>query len=506
MNKKIPQFKKNLRDFFISRLNPCYTCMNSFPRIIGMKRHLPFWFKLLYGSGDWGLSSIGMMRSIFYAIYLTDVVGIEARLASFGALAGILWDAVNDPIIGILSDRLQTKWGRRRPFLLWFAFPFGLSFVILWSAPNWESQIALLIYVTLSFMVSDTFITLVAVPYYSLTPELTQDYDERTTLSSFRTVFQLLAAMTVVIAAPMIVDAVINSGGSQQQGFILTGSIFGAIGALPLFLIGLIVREKYTPDKQEDLPFRETLRIAWKNIPFRYAAGIYMFNWSAVDMIAITFPFFLLYWVAQGDLLAKVTIFGIDFALESAFFGIMMLVCILFVPFWLWLAHTRNKHEAYILGMSLWIIVQGMIFAIQPGEINYLLLIAALAGIGVSAAYILPDSILPDVIEWDELRTRRRQEGIYYGLRTLIRKLTGALVIFLTLQILGWSGYQAPPDGVTQYTQPNSVLFMIRMMVSFMGAAILLGTILIAWSYPLSREKYMRIQKLLKRRREEIIK
>jgi GPH family glycoside/pentoside/hexuronide:cation symporter len=173
------------------------------------------------------------------------------------------------------------------------------------------------------------------------------------------------------------------------------------------------------------------------------------------------------------------------------------------VPFWLWLARTRNKREAYILGMIFWVIVQGLIFTIQPGETNYLLFLAALAGIGVSAAYILPDSILPDVIEWDELRTRRRQEGIYYGIRTLIRKLTGALVIFLTLQVLGWSGYQSPPDGVTQFTQPDSALIAIRLMVSFFGAIILAGTIGLAWLYPLSRVKYERIQKLLRRRREE---
>ncbi len=128
--------------------------------------------------------------------------------------------------------------------------------------------------------------------------------------------------------------------------------------------------------------------------------------------------------------------------------------------------------------------------------------IAALAGIGVSAAYILPDSILPDVIEWDELRTRRRQEGVYYGIRTLIRKLTGALVIFLALQILGWTGYQAPPDGAVQFTQPASALLAIRLMVSFAGAIILAGTIILAWSYPLSREKYARIEKLLRTRRE----
>ena len=470
-----------------------------------MSKKLPFWLKTLYGSGDWGIASISMMRSIFYAIYLTDVVGIEPRLASLGALVGIVWDAVNDPIIGMLSDRVKSKLGRRRPFLLWFAFPFGLSFVMLWSAPNWDSQVALLIYVTLAFMISDTLTTLVSVPYYSLTPELTQNYDERTSLSSFRSVFQLLSAMVVVVSAPMIVDAVIQGGGSQQQGFLTAGAVFGAIGSLPLFLIGLFVRERFSEDsqEQEELSFRETLKLAWQNVPFRYAVGIYMFNWSAVDMVSITFPFFLLYWVAQGDLLAKINILGVDLALESAFFGVLMLVCVLFVPFWLWLSKRQNKIRAYILGMAAWVIVQMLIFTIQPGETSYMLFLAGLAGIGVSAAYILPDSILPDVIEWDELRTGRRQEGIYYGIRTLIRKLTGALIIFVTLQILGWSGYQAPPDDVTLYQQPEAALFMIRLMVSFIGAAILAGTIVLAWSYPLTREKYQKIQKLVAIRRNK---
>jgi GPH family glycoside/pentoside/hexuronide:cation symporter len=301
----------------------------------------------------------------------------------------------------------------------------------------------------------------------------------------------------------MIVDAVILNGGSQQQGFIMTGAVFGAIGSLPLFFIGLFVRERFAAEEQEQevIPFSETLRLAWQNVPFRYAAGIYMFNWSAVDMIVITFPFFLLYWVAQGDLLSKITIFGVDLALESAFFGVLMLVCVLFVPFWLWFAKQYNKIQAYIVGMSVWIVVQAMIFTIQPGEIPWLLTVAALAGIGVSAAYILPDSILPDVIEWDELRTGRRQEGIYYGIRTLIRKLTGALVIFITLQVLGWSGYKSPPEDVIQFTQSDSALFAIRLMVSFIGVAILLGTIILAWSYPLTREKYTRIQRLLKEKR-----
>jgi GPH family glycoside/pentoside/hexuronide:cation symporter len=468
------------------------------------KARLSFWMKLLYGSGDWGISSIGMMRSIFYAIYLTDVVGLAPRLASFGALVGIVWDAVNDPIIGILSDHLHTRWGRRRPFLLWFAIPFGLSFIILWSAPNWENQTALLIYVTFSFMLADTLQTLVGVPFLSLTPELTPDYDERTTLTSFRSFFQLTGALTVVIAAPAIVDLVLASGGSQQQGFMLVGAIFGGIGAIPLLLIGIFVRETSRPEQIESIPFRETLKAAWQNIPFRYAVGIHMLNWSAVDMIAVAFPYFLLYWVARGNLLASIHILGFDLAYESAFFGILMSVCIVCVPFWLWMAKWRNKREAYMLGMIFWVAVQLIIFTIQPGNTTYLLIIAALAGIGVSAAYTLPDSMFADVIEWDELRTRRRQEGIFYGIRTLIRKLTGALVIFMTLQLLGWAGYVSPPNGTLQFTQTDSALHMIRLLVSPFGAMILCGTIFFAWRFPLSREKHARIQKLLEQRRERL--
>ena len=470
------------------------------------KGRLPIWVKLLYGSGDWGIANVGIMRSIFYAIYLTDVVGLEPRIASVGAIVGIIWDAINDPIIGTFSDRLNTRWGRRRPFLLWFAIPFALSFVILWSAPKWENQIALLIYVTLSFMLADTLQTLISVPYLSLTPELTPDYDERTALTSFRSFFQLVGALTVVVAAPIIVDQVIESGGSQQQGFMLVGAIFGSIGAVPLLLISFFIRESTRPDEIESIPFRDTLRLAWENVPFRYSVGIHMLNWSAVDMIAVAFPYFLLYWVAQGDLLAKIRIFGIDLAYESAFFGILMSVCILFIPFWLWVAKKRNKREAYIFGMAFWIIVELMIFTIQPGQTGYLITAAAMAGIGVSAAYTLPDAMFADVIEWDELRTRRRQEGIYYGVRAFIRKVTGALMVFITLQALGWSGYLSPPGDAIQFTQSDSALQMIRLLVSPFGALMLCGTIIFAWLFPLSREKHGRIQKLLERRRERGVK
>jgi GPH family glycoside/pentoside/hexuronide:cation symporter len=462
---------------------------------------LPFWQKLLYGSGDWGLASTGMLRSVFYAIYLTDVVGLDARIGSFAALIGIIWDAVNDPLVGMLSDRVRTKRGRRLPFLLWFGIPFGLSFVLLWWAPPWQSQWALAIHITLAFAIADTMSTLISIPYLSLTPELTPDYDERTTLTSFRTFFQLTASLAVVIGAPMIVDAVLAAGYTQQQGFVLVGAIFGGLAIPPYLIMPFVFKERLIEDEIQPISLTEMLRTAWANKPFRYVAGIHTMNWSAVDMVAVTFPYFTLYWIAQGNPLATVHIFGLDLALESAFLGTLMLTTILFVPFWLWLSQRTNKRSAYIAGMFFWVVMQFAIFTVQPGETTKLLILCVLLGIGLSSAYVLPDAIFPDIIEWDELRTGRRQEGIYYGARAFIRKMAGALAVFITLQLIGWAGYTAPPADATVYTQPASVLTMIRLLVSPFGAIVLFGAVLCAWFYPLDREKYKKIRELLEKRK-----
>lgn len=456
---------------------------------------------MLYGSGDWGLASTGMLRSVFYAIYLTDVVGLDARIGSFAALAGIIWDAINDPLVGMISDRVRTKRGRRLPFLLWFGIPFGLSFILLWWAPPWESQAALAIHITLAFILADTLSTLISIPYLSLTPELTQEYDERTTLTSFRTFFQLTAALAVVIFAPMIVDAALLAGLTQQQGFVLVGTVFGGLAIPPYLIMPFVFKEHPITEEPRPISLREMLRTAWANKPFRFVAGIHTMNWSAVDMVAVTFPYFALYWLAQGNPLATVRVLGIDLAIESALLGTLMITTVLFVPFWLWFSWRTNKRAAYISGMLFWVTIQFMILTVQPGEINRMLVLCVLLGIGLSSAYVLPDSIFPDIIEWDELRTGRRQEGIYYGARAFIRKMTGALTVFLTLQLLGWAGYQAPPDNGSLYTQADSVLTMIRLLVSPIGAVMLFGAVIFAWFYPLNRGRYEKIRSLLEKRK-----
>jgi GPH family glycoside/pentoside/hexuronide:cation symporter len=166
------------------------------------------------------------------------------------------------------------------------------------------------------------------------------------------------------------------------------------------------------------------------------------------------------------------------------------------------MSNRFNKHIAYMMGMSFWAVVQLLLFTIQPGQITYALILAVMAGISVATAHVLPDALFPDVIEWDELRTRRRQEGIYYGVKNFIRKMTGALAIFIALQVLGWVGYQAPPKAATFFQQSPQTLLAIRLLIGPFGALLLFSAVAMAWFYPLTRERHARIRRLLARRKE----
>jgi GPH family glycoside/pentoside/hexuronide:cation symporter len=428
-------------------------------------------WKLAYGTGDWSISSFNTLRQIFYAIFLTDVVGLEPRLASFAVLLGVIWDAINDPLVGVLSDRVRTRWGRRRPFLLLFSIPFGLAFLLLWWAPPWESQLALALTVMLAYMLTDTVQTLVSVPFYALTPEIAPDYDERTSLATYRMFFNLLASLATAVAAPMIVDEALKAGLSQQQGYLIVAAAFGGLAVVPFLLIFVVVRETRGGGgaEQAQVSLTGAMRDAWSNVPFRFAT---------------------------------VSFFGAELALESVVLGILLIVAVVALPFWNWMSGRVGKRMAYMVGMAFWAGVQLVILFIPAGQVDLVLILAVLAGVGVSTAHVLPDAIFPDVVDWDELRTRRRHEGVYYGLKNLVRKLTGAVAIFFALQVLGWFGYQGPPEGATQFAQPAVTLTAIRVVTGPAGALLLIGAITVAWFYPLTRERHARIRRLLARRRE----
>lgn len=459
---------------------------------------LPFFTKLIYGTGDWSMASFNTIRQIYYAIFLTDVVGIPPGLASFAALIGIIWDAINDPLIGALSDKTTSRWGRRRPFLLIFAIPFAAAFVLLWWAPPWDNVYLKALHVTLAYIIADTLQTFVVIPFLSLTPELTEDYDERTSLTTYRMFFNLLASLAAAAVAP----EVIARAPTTQSGYLIMATLFGASGAIPFLAIFFFTRERTNTEPAPAIPLLTGLRSAFSNVPFRIAIILNVLNWLTFDLVALMLPYFLTYWVNQGEQIRNVEVPVIGtLSTTSLIFLILLSTAIAALPLWAYVARHWNKRPAYITGMSFWLVIQCLILTIRPNQLNYLLVLACFAGISVSTAHVLPNALFPDVLEWDELRTGQRRDGLYYGILNLTRKATSAIAIFLALQTLGIFNYQTPPANAAIFPQPPGAILAIRYLTGPAGALLLFGAIIAASFYPITRERHARMRTLLARKR-----
>jgi GPH family glycoside/pentoside/hexuronide:cation symporter len=446
------------------------------------------------------VASFATLRVLFLGIFLADVVGLNLRLVSIVLLVGLIWDAVNDLFVGAFSDRVQTRWGRRRPFLLWFSIPFGLSFLLIWIAPPWDSQIALLLHVTIAYIISDTLFTLVSLPFYALTPELTPDYDERTSLATFRMLFNLVASLVTAVAAPQI----IRSAATPRAGYTAVALIFGVTAAFPFLAIFAAARERGDGAQAKARPsLFSSLKAAWRNVPFRFATAIHLLNWIAVDLLAFMLPFYVVYWLESGQqrpMLAAPVVGSL--AVESAIFGLHLAPAALALPLWRYLARRIDKHKAYIVGSLVWLIAQFGLLLVQPGERWLAFGVAFVAGVALSAAHVLPDAIFPDVMEWDELMTGQQRIGVFYGIRTFLRKVATAGALAVASQVLGLSGYQSPPPGTAVFTQTPTTLFAIRTLAGGAVIIFLFSAAVIAYFYPLTRERHERVRRLLARRKE----
>ena len=438
--------------------------------------------KLAYGAGDFGFAFSDTALAVLFAIFLVDVVGLAPRLAALAVFIGRSWDYINDPIIGYLADRTRTRWGRRRPYLLFGFIPFGIAFAMMWWRPPLENPLALTAYYAIAYFVYDTVLTIVSMPYLALTPELTQDYDERTSLTSYRMAFSLLGGLVAFIVPLRIIGPMRPENADRVFQM---GVIFAIASALPLLLTFFGTREKAEYEQQRQPDLRESLKAARSNRPFIFAAGIFLFTWTAIEIIQNMLLFFLKYRMgleAESDIVA----------------GAVFITALIVLPFWVWASRKTDKRKAYIYGMVFLSVVMLTLIFIDPSlGFNAVLALAALAGVGVSAVHVLTWAIIPDAVEVDELWSGARHEGMFYALVALFKKMAGSISLPLTLLVLDWSGFvsNAPK-------QPESAVWAIRILIGPIPSVLLLAGIAFAIYYPLSRESHAETRKKLAAQQE----
>ncbi len=456
------------------------------------REKLNFRTKLAYGAGELGGAIPNNILVFFVLYFFTNVAGLNASLAGSIILVGKAWDAINDPLIGWLSDKTRSPLGRRYPWMLIGAIPLAISFFLLWIIPPTANQWQLFTYYTIIFIIYYASVSSVWVPYSTLGAELTESYNERTNLTSFKSSFAIGGSIFALILAQIILDIV-----EAPQSYLYLGAISGVISFLAVYFCvwGTYKRYKKIQNERQTIqqvasePIFKQLKIALSNKPFLYVVGIYLCSWLGTQVTAAILPYYVVDWMQ----LPKSHFTQMALAVQGT--------ALILMPFWSLMGQRFGKKAIYCMGIPGTIIAQAGFFFLQPGQVIAMYILAVMAGIGISVAYIAPWAMLPDVVDLDELNTGKRREGIFYGFVVQLQKFGIAAALFLVGKILDLSGLiptvasQAPP------LQPESVLWAIRLIIGPLPTLILIIGLVIAYFYPITRSKHEEIVLKLRERR-----
>ncbi|EDX72205.1 sugar (Glycoside-Pentoside-Hexuronide) transporter subfamily [Coleofasciculus chthonoplastes PCC 7420] len=452
---------------------------------------LRFTTKFTYGVGELSAAIPGNILSFFFLFFLTNIAGLSASKAGTVMLISKAWDAINDPLIGWLSDHTRSPWGRRYPWIVCGAVPLGLFFMLLWIVPTFSqdatlNQQALFGYYGVLGVLFYAAFTSVLLPFSALAPELTQDYHERTSLISFKSAFSVGGAILALVLAQVIFSVVEH----PSQKYLVLGIVCATCAVVSAYVSVLgthrVVLNQQEPETVNEsvrpsLPWRSQIGYIFTNRPFLYVMGIYLCSWLGVQITAAILPYFVINWMGLPDHhFTQVAI-----AVQGTALAMMFI--------WSFVSKRLGKKAVYLIGMPLLILAEAGLFFLQPGQVGLLYGLAVLAGFGIATAYLIPWSMLPDVVDLDELNSGQRREGIFYGFMVLFQKMGFAIALFLVGKILDWAGFISSVAGEPNPVQPESALFAIRMIIGPLPTLILLCGLVFSYFYPITREVHVQI-------------
>ncbi|MBN1572591.1 MAG: MFS transporter [Deltaproteobacteria bacterium] len=437
--------------------------------------------KLLYGVAEFAVSMMHSAVQFFLMFYYTDVVGIDPAIAGTALLVGKLtWDAVNDPLVGLISDRMQTRFGRRRPFLILGAIPYGISIWIIFSTPSGLTGAAAFFAVIFTFLLFDTFHTAISVPYYAMTPELTHDYDERTSLTAYRKIFGVTGYMAGAILTGLVASIYQNSfGWTAKTAYSGMGATFGVISIIVVLITALTVKERSPAEvKPSELPLIDSVKITLGNKPFMRLVLAFVISSYSFTLMTGFFIYYMKYYLLMEE----------KFSLVMA---IMMGALLIFLFFWKWVSDNWNKGPAYALGLFIACVSITVCFFLPHKPTAAIYVIAFVVGFGFSSQYVFPWSMLPDCIEHDQKKTGERREGVYYGVWAFLMKFASAAGVASIGWVLKLFDYAAPLKGSDAFVEQSvKTLLGMRLFFGPIPAIIMVASLpLLIW-FPITRSTH----------------
>ncbi|MUV36883.1 putative 2,3-dihydroxypropane-1-sulfonate exporter [Lentibacillus sp. JNUCC-1] len=451
---------------------------------------IPLREKFAYGSGDLAVNLAFDSINFYMLWFIVSVAGIPAGVAGLIFMIARIWDAATDYFMGRISDNTSFALGRRRPYIIFGAVPMGLFFMALWYVPD-AGLTGRFAYYLAIYLLFNTAYTVVSVPYGSLMAQMTQNFNERTVLSSFRVGFSFVGSLFAAAGIPLIVDVIFASRPAESS-YLFMGIIFGITMMVILLMTGSVSKERVEGDRRNYDTFFKTIGSFFKLKEFRQVAGMYLFNAIGSGVIMALSIFFISDVLKVGD----------D---AAVFMAIPLVTAVAFAPFWTLISNRFGKRNAYIWGAILTLVVLGCVFIVPAKQILIISVFLFFVGIALSALQIIPMSLLPDVIDIDEYENHIRREGAFNGLILFLHKASSGLAVGGVGMLIGLFGYtEAPPTvSAEDISQPDSALTAIRVTLALIPALCFIIAIIFTNKLDVSEGRFNGIIKELERRNRE---
>lgn len=417
--------------------------------------------------------------NFLYTGFLVLAVGISAYWAGIIILLARIWDAVIDPIMGYLSDKTKSRWGKRRVYMI-FVSPFLIVALYLLFYPyNFADETLRIIACLASYLLFSSVQSAIMVPYYSLSSEISSDYQDRASYNSYRLGFSIFSSI-LCVAVPGII---IGAFGDQRIGYQVMSLTFGFIFAISSLITGLFAKEEIiTPPTTAKFNLKDLLK-PLKLKTYRQYLSLFLVVQIAMAVMSGLFFFYIDFYITKTEYFntGESTMVGLISA--ALMFGMQIVA----LPFYLKTIEKFGKTFTYRLGAFIWIAI-GLTILVIPPDLEHvwiIYIIAAAMGFGISGPGLVPHTMFGDVVDAGQLTFKERLDGQMGGFTNFINQISQAIGLALAMFILGLSGFVENDlaNPVTNPSQPESALLAIKLIMAFAPLVLMTIGILISRKY-----------------------